>query len=99
MTTGPSDASDPDVSPTTGVSGAAAAPAVAVETDSGGWFDTGGAPVAPFDVAVIGAGPAGLAASVAAVDATFEFVVRAARSSRPLIAAFTLVIAALSATR
>ena len=68
MTTGPSDASDPDVSPTTGVSGAAAAPAVAVETDSGGWFDTGGAPVAPFDVAVIGAGPAGLAASVAAVE-------------------------------
>ena len=36
--------------------------------DSGGWFETGGAPLAPFDVAVIGAGPAGLAASVAAVE-------------------------------
>ena len=37
------------------------------EADDGGWFDTGGAPAAPFDVAVIGAGPAGLAAAVAAV--------------------------------
>ena len=37
------------------------------EADDGGWFETGGAPAAPFDVAVIGAGPAGLAAAVAAV--------------------------------
>jgi thioredoxin reductase len=68
MTTGPSEGPDPVIGPTTGVSGAATAPAVAVETDHGGWFDTGGAPAAPFDVAVIGAGPAGLAASVAAVE-------------------------------
>ena len=37
------------------------------EVPASGWFDTGGAPAAPFDVAVIGAGPAGLAAAVAAV--------------------------------
>jgi NADPH-dependent 2,4-dienoyl-CoA reductase/sulfur reductase-like enzyme len=38
-------------------------------SEGGGWFGTGGTPAAPFDVAVIGAGPAGLAAAVAAVDA------------------------------
>jgi NADPH-dependent 2,4-dienoyl-CoA reductase/sulfur reductase-like enzyme len=74
MPTGRSEVPDPVVGPTTGVSGAAAAPAVAAEPDSGGWFDTGGAPVAPFDVAVIGAGPAGLAASVAAVEADARVV-------------------------
>ena len=68
MTMRPSETPDPVVGPTTGVTGAASAPAAAVESDNGGWFDTGGAPVARFDVAVIGAGPAGLAASVAAVE-------------------------------
>ena len=68
MTMRPSETPDPVVVPTTGVTGAASAPAAAVESDNGGWFDTGGAPVARFDVAVIGAGPAGLAASVAAVE-------------------------------
>jgi NADPH-dependent 2,4-dienoyl-CoA reductase/sulfur reductase-like enzyme len=65
---------DPDpVAETTAGVAAVAAPAAlpgsaTVETDHAGWFDTGGAPVAAFDVAVIGAGPAGLAASVAAVE-------------------------------
>jgi thioredoxin reductase len=63
MTMRPSETPDPVIGPTTGVTRAPAAPAVAVEADHGGWFDTGGAPVA-----VIGAGPAGLAASVAAVE-------------------------------
>ena len=67
MTTGPSEVPEPGIGPTTGVLGAAAAPADAAAADDGGWFDTGGAPAAPFDVAVIGAGPAGLAAATAAV--------------------------------
>ena len=67
MTTGPSEDAVPAVGPTTGVTGAVAAPDAA-ETDDRGWFDAGGAPAAPFDVAVIGAGPAGLAATAAAVE-------------------------------
>ena len=75
MTTGPSEGPASGVGPTTGVAGAAAAPADVAEADDGGWFDTGGAPAAPFDVAVIGAGPAGLAAAVAAVVGDARVVV------------------------
>jgi NADPH-dependent 2,4-dienoyl-CoA reductase/sulfur reductase-like enzyme len=57
------------VGATTGVDEAAPAPVDTLAAEHGGWFDPGGAPAAPFDVAVIGAGPAGLAAAAAAIEA------------------------------
>jgi NADPH-dependent 2,4-dienoyl-CoA reductase/sulfur reductase-like enzyme len=73
MATGPSDVTGtsggPAVIATTGVPDAASARVDALAAEHGGWFDPGGPPAAPFDVAVIGAGPAGLAAAVAAIDA------------------------------
>ena len=39
MTMRPSEAPDPVVGPTTGVPGAATAPAAAVDSDPGGWFN------------------------------------------------------------
>ena len=69
MASEPSELPPPEVGATTGVPGSAAAPLDALEADRGGWFETGSAPAAPFDLAVVGAGPAGLAATVAAVEA------------------------------
>lgn len=63
MATEPSDVLVPDVAPPVGPDIGSAAPT------TGGWFDTEPTAVVPFDVAVIGCGPAGLAAACAALAA------------------------------